>query len=83
MANLNPMMIMNLLRCGNPEEAVAQIIRNSYPNDPTMLNLYNMGKKGDFQGIQQFAQQMFAKEGRDFNQEMNNFMNALRQMGVN
>lgn len=83
MANLNPMVLLNLLKNGNPQEVAMQLIQTRYPNDPTMLSLIEMGQRGDIQGLQQFAQQMFAREGRDFNQEMNNFMSALKQMGAN
>lgn len=80
MANLNPAFLINLLKNGNPQEVAMQIIQTNYPNDPMMKNLVEMGQRGDINGLQQFAQQLFAKEGRDFNQEMNNFMNALKQL---
>lgn len=80
MANLNPAFLINLLKNGSPQEVVMQIIQTNYPNDPTMQSLVEMGQRGDINGLQQFAQQMFAKEGRDFNQEMNNFMDALKQL---
>lgn len=80
MANLNPAFLINLLKNGNPQEVAMQIIQTNYPNDPTMQSLVEMGQRGDINGLQQFAQQMFAKEGRDFNQEMNNFMSALKQL---
>ena len=80
MANLNPAFLINLLKNGNPQEVAMQIIQTNYPNDPMMKNLIEMGQRGDINGLQQFAQQMFAKEGRDFNQEMNNFMSALKQL---
>ena len=83
MANLNPAFLINLLKNGNPQEVAMQIIQTNYPNDPTMQSLVEMGQRGDINGLQQFAQQMFAKEGRDFNQEMNNFMSALKQLRVN
>lgn len=80
MANLNPAFLINLLKNGSPQEVVMQIIQTNYPNDPTMQSLIEMGQKGDINGLQQFAQQMFAKEGRDFNQEMNNFMSAIKHL---
>ena len=83
MASLNPLFLMNLLKNGNPQEVAMQLIQNKYPNDPTMKNLLEMGQRGDIEGLQRFAQQMFAKEGRDFNQELNNFMVALKQLGAN
>jgi hypothetical protein len=80
MANLNPMQLLNLLRSGNPQAVVQQIIQQNYPNDPTMQQLLELGRKGDTQAINQFAQQFFARNGRDFQSEFQTFMNSLRGM---
>lgn len=78
MAALNPMMLFNLLRGGNPQEVASQIIRNNFPNDPMMQNLLQMGQKGDVNGLQQFAQQYLGQQGKDFNTEMNSLMNMIK-----
>jgi hypothetical protein len=80
MANLNPMQLLNLLRSGNPQAVVQQIIQQNYPNDPTMQQLLELGRQGDTQAINQFAQQFFARNGRDFQSEFQTFMNSLRGM---
>jgi hypothetical protein len=80
MANLNPMQLLNLLRGGNPQAVVQQIIQQNYPNDPTMQQLLELGRQGDTQAINQFAQQFFARNGRDFQSEFQTFMNSLRGM---
>jgi len=36
-----------------------------------------MGKNGDTQGIQEFAQQYFNSQGRDFNTELESFMRMI------
>lgn len=80
MANLNPMQLLNLLRSGNPQAVVQQIIQQNYPNDPTMQQLLELGRQGDTQAINQFAQQFFARNGRDFQSEFQTFMSSLRGM---
>lgn len=80
MANLNPMQLLNLLRSGNPQAVVQQIIQQNYPNDPTMQRLIELGRQGDTQAINQFAQQFFARNGRDFQSEFQTFMNSFRGM---
>ena len=78
MAALNPIQLVNLLRQGNPQSVAQQIIQANYSNDPIMQNLFQMGQKGDIQGLKQFAQQYFSQQGKDFNKEMENFMSMIK-----
>ena len=80
MANLNPIQLLNLLRSGNPQAVAQQIIQQNYPNDPTMQQLLELGRQGNVQALSQFAQQFFARSGRDFQSEFNSFMASLNQM---
>ncbi|MEE0860394.1 MAG: hypothetical protein UIC49_02940 [Paludibacteraceae bacterium] len=80
MANLNPIQLLSLLRGGNPQAVAQQIIQQNYPNDPTMKQLLELGQKGDTQALNQFAQQFFARNGRDFQTEFNSFMASLNQL---
>lgn len=80
MANLNPIQLLNLLRNGNPQAVAQQIIQQNYPNDPTMQQLLELGRQGNVQALNQFAQQFFARSGRDFQSEFNSFMASLNQM---
>lgn len=78
MATLNPMQLLGLLKGGNPQQVAEQIIQENFPNDPMMQNLLQMGRKGDTQGLQQFAQQFLGNQGKDFNSEMGNLMNMIK-----
>ena len=49
MANLNPLQLMAMLRGGNPQQIVQQIIQQNYPNNPMMQQLLNLGQQGDVQ----------------------------------
>lgn len=80
MANLNPIQLLNLLQSGNPQAVAQQIIQQNYPNDPTMQQLLELGRQGNVQALNQFAQQFFARSGRDFQSEFNSFMASLNQM---
>lgn len=80
MGNLNPMMLLMQLKSGNPQQVVQQIISNNYANDPTMQRLLQMGMSNDVQGLTQYAQQLFSSQGKDFNQEMLNLINTIKNL---
>lgn len=80
MAALNPMQLISLLRGGNPQQVVQQIIQTNYPNDPTMQQLLQYAHQGNTQAINQFAQQYFARSGRDFQSEFKSLMDTVRQL---
>lgn len=78
MAALNPIQLMNMLKNGNPQQVAEQIIKTNYANDPMMMNLLQMGQKGDIQGLKQYAQQYLGQQGKNFDTEMNNLMQAIK-----
>lgn len=79
MAAINPMQLMMSLKNGNPQQVVANIAKQN-PNNPLIQQLYQMGLNNDSEGINKFAEQYFAQQGRDFNKELNTLMNAVRNM---
>jgi hypothetical protein len=79
MATLSPMMLLSLLKNGNPQEVATQIIQNNFPNDPMMQNLLQWGQKGDINSLQQFAEQFFNQRGRNLNQEMQGLMDSIKK----
>jgi hypothetical protein len=80
MATLNPMQLINLLRSNDPAMVAQRLIQQNYPNDPSMQKLLELGRQGDIQSINQFAQQYFAQSGRDFQSEFNSFMQMFKGM---
>ena len=80
MANLNPMEMLSMLKNGNPQMVATQIINNNYPNDPFFQKLLELGKKGDNQAINQFAQDYFNKQGKNINQELNSLMSLINSI---
>lgn len=80
METLNPIQLLSMLRGGNPQQVVQQIINTKYPNDPTMQQLLQYARQGNTQAINQFAQQLFARNGRDFQSEYQSLMDTIKQL---
>ena len=73
----NPMQMMNLLRgAKSPKDAVINMIKSN--NNPMIKNLVEMAEKGDNEGIEKFARNMFKEQGRDFDSEIKQFMNNFK-----
>ena len=73
----NPMQIMNLLKgAKSPKDAVINMIKSN--NNPMVKNLVDMAEKGDNEGIEKFARNMFKEQGRDFDSEIKQFMNNFK-----
>ena len=80
MAVIDPMQLMNMLKNGNSQQVAEQIIKTNFSNDPIMMNLLQLGQKGDVQSLKQFAQQYLSQQGKDFNKEMNNLMKTIKEL---
>lgn len=80
MATLNLTDLITLLKQGNPQQIVTQIISTNYPNDPSMQRLLELGERGDINQLQQIAQQLLSQQGKDFNTEMQNLMAVIKQL---
>ena len=73
----NPMQFMNMLRgIKNPKDAVINIIKSN--NNPMVKNLVEMAEKGDNKGVENFARNFYAQQGRDFDKEFGEFMNNFK-----
>ena len=78
MSILNPLSLIGQLKNGNPQQLVEQLVQSNYANDPFALQLLEMGRKNDIQGLEKFAKEFFGKQGRDFNTELNNLLNLTK-----
>ena len=73
----NPMQFMNVLKgIKSPKDAVINMIKSN--NNPMVKNLVEMAEKGDNEGIEKFARNMFKEQGRDFDSEIKQFMNNFK-----
>lgn len=76
--NMNPMEMISLLKGRNPQELVMSMIKNNNINDPQINELISLAEKGDINGLTKIATDMFAKQGKNFNNEFSNFMSLLK-----
>lgn len=73
----NPMQFMNMLKdIKSPKEAVINMIKSN--NNPMIKNLVEMAEKGDSQGVENFARNLYSQQGRDFDKEFGEFMNNFK-----
>lgn len=73
----NPMQIMQLLKgIKNPKETVFQLMKGN--NNPIMKNLVEMAEKGDKEGVENFARNLYNQQGKDFDKDFSEFMNNFK-----
>lgn len=73
----NPMQFMNMLKgIKSPKDAVINMIKSN--NNPMIKNLVEMAEKGDNEGVENFARNLYAQQGRNFDEEFKDFMNNFK-----
>ena len=73
----NPMQIINMLKgIKNPKEAVISMVKSN--NNPMIKNLVEMAENGNSKGVEDFARNLYAQQGRDFDKEFNEFMKNFK-----
>lgn len=73
----NPLQFMNMLKgIKNPKEAVINMIKSN--NNPMLKNLVEMAEKGENDKIEEFARNLYAQQGKNFDKEFNDFMSNFR-----
>ena len=73
----NPMQFMNMLKgIKNPKDVVINMIKSN--NNPMIKNLVDMAEKGNSEGIENFARNLYAQQGKDFDKEFNDFMSNFK-----
>lgn len=73
----NPMQFINMLKgIKSPKDAVINVIKSN--NNPMIKNLVEMAEKGDNQGVENFARNLYAQQGRNFDEEFKDFMNNFK-----
>lgn len=75
---INPMNIFQMMRCGNPQQFLNQIIGNSQMmSNPMMNNTIQMAKKGDMKGIEQIARNLCKEKGLNADDVFNQIKNQM------
>ena len=73
----NPMQFMNMLKgIKSPKDAVINMIKSN--NNQMIKNIVEMAEKGDSQGVENFARNLYSQQGRDFDKEFGEFMNNFK-----
>ena len=73
----NMVQMMNIIKgAKNPQEAVLGLLNNN--SNPMLKNLTEMAKKGDKEGIENFARNVLKEQGRNFDTEFNEFMKNFK-----
>ena len=73
----NPMQIINMLKSmKSPKEAVINMVKSN--NNPMIKNLVEMAENGNSKGVEDFARNLYAQQGRDFDKEFGEFMKNFK-----
>ena len=61
---MNPFNIMQMIKSGNPQQIIQQMINNSQiMSNPMAQNAMQMAQKGDSKGIEQMARNLCKEKG--------------------
>ena len=60
---INPMMLMQMLRGGNPQQAIMNAMRNQAGRNPVLNNALDMAEKQDTKGLEQLARNLCESNG--------------------
>ena len=73
----NPIeMIKSVMGISNPKDMVMKML--SQNNNPIFKNLIDMANKGDTKGVENFARNYMKSQGKDCDQEFNNFKDMFK-----
>lgn len=69
---MNPLnMIKGMMGNMNPKNMVMNMLKEN--TNPIFANLIEMANKNDIKGLENFARNYMESQGKDFDQEFNNF----------
>ena len=60
---INPMMLMQMFRGGNPQQAIMNAMRNQAGQNPVLNNALDMAEKQDAKGLEQLARNLCKSNG--------------------
>jgi pantothenate kinase len=70
-------MIKNLMRGGlTPKGITMQMLNNN--SNPMLKNLVEMAEKGDYQSIENIARNIYKEQGKNFDQEYEQFKQLFK-----
>ena len=70
---MNPLSIIQMMKSGNPQQFMQQIMGNSQiMSNPIMKNTMQMAQNGDIKGIEKMARNLCKEKGLDADEMFNN-----------
>ena len=74
---MNPLnMLKGMMGIGNPKDIAMKML--SQNNNPIFKNVVDMANKGDTAGVENFARNYMKSQGKNFDQEFNNFKSMFK-----
>lgn len=78
--NMNPMQLIQMLRGNqNPQQMMLQMLQQNAKGNPILENALEKVQNGDYQGLEQIAQNVCKERGLDYNQTMNGLAKNFQQ----
>ena len=75
---MNPLSIIQMMKSGNQQQFMQQIMGNSQiMSNPMMKNTMQMAQSGDAKGIEQMARNLCKEKGLDADEMFNQLKNSL------
>ena len=75
---MNPLSIIQMMKSGNPQQFMQQIMGNSQiMSNPMMKNTMQMAQNGDIKGIEKMARNLCKEKGLDADEMFNQLKNSL------
>lgn len=71
---MNPINLIQMMKCGNPQQIVMQMMNNpQIANNPMAKNMIEMAKNGNLQGIEDMGRNIAKEKGIDFDKAFSDF----------
>ena len=68
---MNPVQFVKMMRGGNPQKVVMDMMREQAGNNPVMRNAMQMAENGDSKGIELLARNLCKEQGIDADDMVN------------
>lgn len=62
---MNPVQFVKMMRGGNPQKVVMDMMREQAGNNPVIRNAMQMAENGDSEGIEKLARNLCKEQGID------------------
>ena len=76
--NVNILQLMQMMKSGDPRQAIISILNGVQQNNPMLSNVINMVNKNDVNGIEQFARNLAKEKGIDADRAIQQIMQQFR-----